>query len=493
MTLTSGTLPAWDGTVNTFLNAQVYGYDSSGNCVTLASGSVPCTVATVASNTSFTITPALSASYTNITFVLSKRWDAALAAMQYNFSSFTLPLGYTIATPTVNGWGYAGSDGGSTIDLSPAGYSGALWLFDDSFWARSADSGADRTTLELIDNCVAVQNGYNMASSGALNFYIYNQPGQDPQGHGLFHPTNPNITFFNSYDSSSRFWPQGGICINATNVQIVFYATVNSKFGGFPTVLQVTNIMNGSSVRNPKDWIMQEISLEFSGQYSDFPGASGGSPLDVGDNYYYWLLGAQSYRVKRFLKSDIANIDWDKPQEYLGKSIGWDSNESVNGSDVFPRSKAAGQIMFGPKGLAYYDSNSATYKMLYNYKITSGLYKHADNTRYVLSTLDNNYIGAASGMYTTTTAVENGWNETPTKNMFYCTQYSDASTFGSGGNLLDGSVIGWYDVNAHPEQTWTGRTSGDMLFTIDSNTIGGYSTRDDASTYWVTPYRVTGI
>jgi len=499
VTLTTGSLPAWDGSINTFLNAQVFAYDSNNNLITPPTGSsplmTPVTVASIFSSTSFTITPALGISGTTgtLNFILSKQWDAVLSRFQYNFSSFTRPL--TTATATVDGWGYAGSDGGTSIDLSPLGYTGSIWFFDDSSWGASSDTGNNRSQISFVHNSVFTQVGNHLATD-AISFQILTVPGQGPAP--LFDLQNNNISWWGNNqttysDGEKWFWPQGGYC---TSTYMLVFAAATGRvstglgYSGVQTAFRipgfttggVTGVMSGSSsaspgtINPPHTWSITEIPLTYAGQSDYGPPAN---PLSIsGDStYYYWFVGNGKFWGQRFKRADLSNNDWSHPQTYVNDIEGWveEPQYQYQNDQISLPLASKTKTLFGPQ---FNGSN-------YNYKITAGFYQKS-TSQLIFATIQYNYF-PSSGTYMQYSTANNFTDVWSTPLSFY--YLPGVSPSGNGfGNF------GYYDVNAHPQQTWTGKTTDDMMFTVDNNFFGGsVGVFQDSSSYWPTPIRVTGI
>lgn len=437
VTLTSGSLPAWDGTVNTLAGAQAFGYQ--GATAVTGAGAV---ISSVIDSTHFVLSVAGTASITGVKFVLSQVWTAALARIQANVT----PNNPVTSGALSAGVGYLGGDGWMSCDLGPCGANGVLWMMDDSWWATASGKTRAQSTFERP---LMVQSGsaapHTFAGSGQDTLTWYESAVANLPWAGV---SNPPFDY--------GWFPNGALAASAHALLIIGASASDGQTGSGKTEgWWISNPATGTAPTAPGSWTKTYLT--------DLPWTERDTPfcnwIDPGDGYLYNIStydgGANLWR---WPKSDLAVGAGVTPtfkgvQFWLGPGIGWVGGARFNDRGVPLRSRQVPLVKTGGNwavnGMGFYRKSGG------DYVLTTNLLNVPMTACFAIST-------PITGPFTTFLP-------------FY----------------VPPVVAGWvhYGAFSHPEQTWQGKSTDDIFITYDTN--GGLPS--DMTTAWTIPLRVTGI
>jgi hypothetical protein len=434
------TVPAWDGSVNTLVGAQAYGY--VGNASVIAAGA---TVASVASGGhSLTLSPAGAglANATGVKVILSQAWAAARTRLYYDLNNIP-----PFIVTTSKGVGYMGSDGFNSIDLSPGLSGGAkaslLWLADGS-WATAANQS--RAAGAFLHSKVMLTEGSAFATATQT-----------------WHP-DPAFVEDDNKDvlpdpAGYYYWPLGGICLN--NSGIIVTTTRNDGgniFGVGQDAWFATHVFSGTSavIVPTSAWVWTQLVSPFN-----MLGVGNPSPnwIDAGDGYVYAFLTTanQNMYATRWPKADLTAF----PPTLLGMQVWVGAWE--------PALRSTGALS---RRIPSVVGNAAASKIA-----IGSLYRKSTG-QFVVSNYDYANPGTAGIGYVAFAP------NTGVPSVDFPGTWSQRFPIWNTGVQAFQSYLMW----THPEWTWTGQAVDDVCFTYN---VAGSAT--DQTTGWSTFIRTTGI
>ena len=365
--------------------------------------------------------------------ITATSWSAAEAKFTQNLSGST-----SVAA------GFMGSDAGYTIDL---GSTRVLWVFGDTFWATAA--GKTRAQCSFIRNCVALQTVSYDLSASTMTWYTGGSAGSP-------------LPFFNwRADSSGTprwFWPNSGILLD-DKLLIMLSAFVPYPEGpvGFQFKYQGTqavlcDLLSGT----PDTWTQMYVPTPTQRDNGIHFGLS---MIDNGDGYVYcWGSGSgNKWYLARWDRSKAKSGDLMDPDWWT--DIGW--------SKRYPS-----QV-----GLKSYPRINNNYQLVADVNQNNGTVNKRSDTKWQQLMIPQ---------YPGTTFAYSQMNSGPDATFPAVTNFYNLPEAG------DNTIV-CYAGLGHPEQTFSGKASDDIVVTYATNAAGSGNVYTDMDTYFHRVVKVTGI
>lgn len=333
--------------------------------------------------------------------------------------------------------GFMGSDLATSIDL---GGTRVLWLFGDTFWATAA--GQTRTQCLFIRNTIALQTGSYDLSAATLTFYA----GLAPDGTG----TTPG-SFFAETGPSNWAWVSAGCMIDDKLLLITVDLQPFVGGLGFGVVGWRAYLVDNPAAA-PTAWTIIPVPVPSTNTTPIL----GLQVLDPGDGYVYaYGRGANDdlamYAV-RWPRAKAKAGQLMDPQWWRGTVFGW-SNLPQFGDHA-----QRGPIAVEPGPTATEGS----------------IHQRSDN---MWVTIQTPGFGATNLSSATSSSLSGPFGALTS---FY-TPPESTQLNGSGQILYD-----VYAGKGHPEQTWAGKATDDILcsYVANADPVGGASVQTDMSIYF---------
>ena len=485
VTLTTGSLPSW-----ITAGAQVSGYKNGSTVFTrvgygtnfpyqgfLPANRIP-SIASITDSTHFTLTtdPNTSQPFTNgsaltgVRFYIGQLWVDAMNKGVWQNCDSTPPTNSTLSL----GDGFFGADGGASISQPPAALAAlppgtvgqTLWVYADTWWTLNA--GQQRGAgASFIHNSLSIQYWTGSSPDASIDTQSFSRGGGASFAGSVVPETPP----------ANYIWLLGGLWRD-DNTLILVGGRVSTK-PGFG--IGITTTGDGALfVSNPRDfpdqwniteipyWGGEQISMAMSSNF-------------VKDGSYYYAMSnnwgnAGGVAIVRYPASDIEATppSMMNPEWWCGQEFGWVGTWAYDPAFPIPAQQypilASDGYLLLPdsQGELVQDSNGDWLL------IQGGQYQTPAGIR---------ARNLGSSLATLTNVTSNG-NSTFGDLLFY--PPSDVS-------VSSGNAIWIYSCKAHPEQTWSGKTAGDMAISYANNNFGGSGPSPDNANYWVQLLRIAGL
>jgi hypothetical protein len=328
--------------------------------------------------------------------------------------------------------GYLGSDGGASIDL---GSTRVLWTFGDTFWASAA--GKTRAQCQFLHNTVALQTVSYDLSASTLTFYA----GTDGVSTTAFFDGQPD-----SSGAPHWFWPVAGSMVD--DKLLVFMSKIapsSNAFGFSSEGTQAVLVDNPTAA--PDAWTMTYVPAP-----TDFKGTRYGFSVwdDTTTYLYAWGYDPDgAWRILRWSRTEAKAGRLLNPQRWCGATLGWST-------DPLPSTTA--QVTTAPTQ-------------------NSGNTRKRSDAKWQQVT-----IAESPGQNLSYAEIATGPEGVfPAVTSFYALPEAGSATKTT------------YNGLGHPEQTWAGKATDDLLVSYASNSAGAGSVFTDMTVYFPKVVQVTGI
>jgi hypothetical protein len=311
------------------------------------------------------------------------------------------------------------------------GSSRVLWTFGDTFWATAA--GQTRAQCQFLHNTIALQSGSYDLSASTLTFYA----GTDGSS---------TTAFFDWRGDQSGaphwHWPLAGAMVDDKLLVFMSKIAPNGSSEGTQAVL----------VDNPTD-TPDQWTLSYVDCPSDLKGTRFGfSVWDDGATWLYaWGYDPDlAWRIIRWPRTEAKAGRLMNMQRWYGPAVGW--------SNQWPPPTLTSQVTTAPT-------------------------QNSGNTR-----------KRSDGKWQQITIAE-----FPGQNISYAeTATGPAGVFPAVSAIYALPEAGdptktTYNALGHPEQTWSGKATDDLLVSYASNAFGTGSVLADMSVYFPKIVQVTGL
>jgi hypothetical protein len=337
--------------------------------------------------------------------------------------------------------GFMGSDDAQSIDL---GGGRVLWQFGDTFWATAA--GQTRSQCLFIRNTIAIQTGYDL-STATMTHYT----GIAPDGTG----TTPG-SFYPEIGPCNWLWPMSGVMIDDKLLVASQNIRPDTNILGFGPAGWYAHIIDNPSA-TPTSWVMTSVPVPST----DTNPAITLQLIDEGDGYIYgYGRGTNLYmHVLRWAREDAKAGRLRNPEWWYGQPYGWSSHTPHRRTKLQPAPI-----------LTSVTANEGS------------VHKKSDNTYVTLQTPD---FGPSHLKLATSPALEGPFSSFTD---FYTPPES---------TMMNGPTPQFYVYagKGHPEQTWSGQGTDDIVMTYATNPYpgGGVDIYTDMTTYWPKVVQVTAL